>query len=95
MHSNTNQHDVQLLHVLSHVVGSSIVNDTITGLLAEVVYKREDKGLIHIEPNIVRYMDVRSPFIEIIAISLLDSTGNPISITGGKSSITLHFKREP
>ena len=93
VHSNTEQHDVQLLRIHSNIVESSIVNDTVSDLLAEVVYKRQDKGLIHIEPNIVRYTDVRLPYIDIVEISLLDSTGQPIRITGGKTSITLHFKR--
>lgn len=62
-------------------------------LLAEVIYKRENNGMVHIEPNTIRYIQVRQPIIDIIEIDLYNLFGQRIELKGGPTSITLNFKR--
>lgn len=88
------QHVSSLVRVHSNVAKSSIVNDSISHLLGTVIYKKEGVGLLYIEPRTVHYIDIDSPLLEIISVTLLDSEGSTIHLGGGNTTITLHFRRE-
>lgn len=78
-----------MIQIRSNLIQSSIFNDTLLNLLAEVIYKRENNGIVHVEPITIRYIPVRQPIIDIIEIDLYNLLGQRIQPT----SITLNFKR--
>lgn len=90
------QDKTELVRVYSNVTESSIINDGIASLLAEVNYKREETGLIRpLQHHHIRYNHLRQALFEFISIVLLNVHGEPVHITGSPTSITLHFKCEP
>lgn len=93
VHTDPSQHDSQFVQIRSNLIQSSIFNDTLLNVLAEVIYKRENKGMLHIEPITVRYVPVRQSLVDIIEIDLYNLLGERLQLQGGRSSITLHFKR--
>ena len=92
-HTDPSQHGSQLIQIRSNLIQSSIFNDTLLNLLAEVIYKRENNGIVHVEPITIRYIPVRQPIIDIIEIDLYNLLGQRIQLKGGPTSITLNFKR--
>ena len=95
LHSNDNPHQSSsMVQVYSDIVKSNIVNDKLLGLLAETSYKKEDNGIVHIQPTNIRYIGILNNTIDYIAIYFQGQSGQPIHLTGGKSTITLHFTRE-
>ena len=85
----------EIVQVFSNVTESSIVNESVRALLSEVLYKREESGFIRaIQPYRTRHNDARPLLLDVVSTALLDLSGNPISIAGDRSSITLHFTRE-
>jgi len=93
VHNNISHHGAQLIQVRSNIIQSSLFNDTLVNLLAEVIYKRNNDGMAHIEPNLVRYVPVRHPRLDVVEIALYDILGQPLHLKGSLTSITLHFKR--
>lgn len=93
VHWDLSQHGSQWVQIRSNLIQSSIFNDTLLNLLAEVMYKRESNGMVHIELINVRYIPVHQPLIDIIEIDLYNLLGQRLQLKGGRSSITLHFKR--
>ena len=85
----------QLLHLYSNVVQSSVVNNTLVNLLAEVDYKRQGGGHAYVEPRRIRYLPVRSPWIDIVETRITDVDGQPpIDVKNGRAVVTLHFTRD-
>lgn len=93
VHTDPSQHDSQFVQIRSNLIQSSIFNDMMLNVLAEVIYKRENNGMLHIEPKTIRYVPVRQPLVEVIEIALYNLLGERLQLLGGRSSITLHFKR--
>jgi len=93
VHNNISQHGSQLIQIRSNIIQSSLFNKTLLNLLAEVIYKRENNGMVHIEPNTVRYIPVRHPHLDIVEIALFDILGQPLHLKGALTRITLHFKQ--
>lgn len=91
LHNETMYHGVQLIRVRSNLIQSSHFNDTMLDLLTQVAYKRENKGMVHIEPTTIHYVPLRQPRVDIIEITLTDTSGKAIVLKGGHTIITLHF----
>ena len=87
-------HPSQLIQIRSNLIQSTYFNDTMLNLLTQVLYKRENKGILHIEPTTIRYIPLRQPRVDIIEINLSDISGKAIALTTGTTSITLHFQRQ-
>ena len=83
-----------MVQVYSDIVESNMVNDKLLGLLAETSYKKEENGVVHIQPTNTCYMGLLNNTIDYIAIYFLGQSGKPINLMGGKSTITLHFMHE-
>lgn len=93
IHTDPSQHGSQYVQIRSNLIQSSIFNDTLVNVLAEVVHKSQQSGTYRIEPNTIRYIPVRQPVIESIEIELYNFLGEELQLRGGQTSITLHFKR--
>lgn len=93
IHTDPSQHGCQYIQIRSNLIQSSIFNDTLLNVLAEVIYKSEHSGTYQIEPNTIRYVPIRQPVIESIEIELYNLLGEKFQLAGGQTSITLHFKR--
>lgn len=93
IHTDPTQHGCQYVQIRSNLVQSSIFNNTLLNILAEVIYKSEHSGTFQIEPNTVRYVPIRQPMLECIEIELYNLLGEKFQLKGGRTSITLHFKR--
>ena len=93
IHTDPEQHASQFVQIRSNLIQSSIFNDMMLNVLAQVIYKRDNRGMVHIEPKTIRYVPVRQPLVESIEIDLYNLLGERLQSIGGRSSITLHFKR--
>lgn len=93
IHTDPSQHGSQYVQIRSNLIQSSIFNDTLINVLAEVIHKRQQSGTYQFKPNIIRYIPVRQPVIESIEIKLYNFLGEELQLRGGQTSITLHFKR--
>lgn len=93
IHSDPSLHYSQFVQIRSNLIQSSIFNDTRINVLAEVIYKRDNAGMRHIEPKNIRYIPIRQPLVDIIEIDLYNLLGQRLQLQGERSSITLHFKR--
>lgn len=93
IHTDPSQHGSQYVQIRSNLIQSSIFNDTLVNVLAEVIHKRQQSGTYRIEPNTIRYIPVRLPVIENIEIELYNILGEELQLRGAQTTITLHFKR--
>ena len=93
IHTDPSLHNSQFVQIRSNLIQSSIFNDTLLNILAEVIYKRENAGMRHIEPTNIRYIPIRQPLVDIIEIDLYNLLGERLQLRGERSSIILHFKR--
>lgn len=93
IHTDPTQHGCQYVQIRSNLIQSSIFNNTLSNILAEVIYKSEHSGTFQIHPINVRYVPVRQPLVETIDIDLYNLHGDKFQLRGERSSITLHFKR--
>ena len=94
LHNEIAFHGSQILQVRSNLIQSSHFNDSTMDLLTQVSYKRSNKGILHIEPTTIRYVPLRQPRVDIIEITLEDTSGKKIPLNGGPTNITLHFLRQ-
>lgn len=83
-----------LVHVHSNVAQSTVVNDKVANRIADVVYKKEASEFIQIQPMLVRYIPIRTWFIDVIDITLLDHQDHLLELRGEETTITLHFTRD-
>ena len=93
IHTDPTQHGCQYVQIRSNLIQSSIFNDTLSNILAEVIYKSEHSGTFQIQPINVRYVPIRQPLVETIEIDLYNLLGDRLQLIGERSSIALHFKR--
>lgn len=93
IHTDPSQHGCQYVQIRSNLIQSSIFNNTLLNVLAEIIYKSEHSGTYQIQPINVRYVPIRQPLVEIIEIALYNLLGDKFQLRGARSSITLHFKR--
>ena len=94
LHNEVMFHGSQIIQIRSNLIQSSHFNDTMLDLMTHVVYKRENKGVVHIEPTTICYIPLRQPRVDIIEITLTDISGKATVLKGGSTFITLHFKRQ-
>ena len=93
IHTDPSQHGCQYVQIRSNLIQSSIFNNTQLNILAEVIYKSEHSGTFQVQPINVRYAPMRQPLVETVEIDLYNLLGDRLQLIGGRSSITLHFKR--
>ena len=94
LHKETLYHGAQILQIRTNLIQSSHFNATTLNLLTQVLYKRDNKGIVHIEPTTIRYIPLRQPRVDIVELTLTSLSGEPLTLTGGPTFITLHFQRE-
>lgn len=93
IHTDPTQHGCQYVQIRSNLIQSSIFNNTLLNVLAEIIYKSEHSGTFQVQPINVRYAPIRQPLVESIEIALYNLLGDKFQLIGERSTITLHFKR--
>ncbi len=81
------------MFVYSDVVQERLVGDSLVPLLRVVPVSGLRNQVVHTEFNVVHYLPVNNLATEIIRVRICRDNGEPISFSGGKVNINLHFKK--
>ena len=81
--------------VYSDVVSSNIVGDSEHQLVREVHYTQDGTGVIYFEPTHIQWMPMRRAELDVIEVSVGESTGELARFApGGRTIITFQFRKK-
>ena len=81
------------LLLYSDVVNSNIVGDASHPLVREVYYRRSGVGTVYFEPLHIQWLLLRRPYLDVIEVSVAESSGPLVAFGKGKTIVTFQFRR--
>ena len=81
------------MFVYSDVVKERLVGDALVPLLRVVPASGSRNEVVHTEFNVPHYLPVNNVATDIIHVRIYRDNGEPISFSGGKVNINLHFRK--
>ena len=97
--SYTSQHAIDVkcgfycIYVYCDVLGHTHVGDTRAPLLRAIGVRGKHGEVVHEVFSKVTYLPVQKKTFDSIEINIMTDTGKPVPFVGGKSLVTLHFRR--
>ena len=81
------------LLLYSDVVHSIIVGDASHLLVREVYYRHSGVDTVYFEPLHIQWLPLRCPYLDVIEVSLAESSGHLVAFGKGKTIIAFQFRR--
>ena len=83
----------RILLLYSNVVNSNIVGDASHPLVREVYYRRSGVGTVYFKPLHIQWLLLRRQYLDVIEVSLAESSGHLVAFGKGKTIVTFQFRR--